>query len=283
MEKGFYKVIKLLSSKDDSTGSCPSLKTGDILKPEEFYSEQHFTQGPARYSDASIVRTLEEKGIGRPSTYAPIISVLLDRYYVTRANKQLVPTVLGKLINEVLVEHFPNYIDADFTASMETKLDQVEDNRISWPQMLKEFWTPFKNTVDEVSKTVESYKGTLDEKTEYTCEKCGKPLLKKLGRFGFFLACSGFPECRNTKSIPLAKCPKCSGDVIARKTKGRGKEFYGCSNYPECDFLSHFKPINQNCPKCGFFMVEKYDKKNGTHKACINSECDYLHSADDEE
>jgi len=283
LEKGFYKAIKLLSSKEESGGSCPALKTGDKVKADKFNTEQHFTQGPARYSDASIVRILEEKGIGRPSTYASIISVLLDRYYVTRSNKQLVPTVLGKLINDVLVEHFPHYVDVDFTASMETKLDEVEENKISWPDMIREFWQPFKTTVDDVSKTIESFKGTLDEQTEFVCEKCGKPLLKKLGRFGFFLACSGFPECRNTKSIPLAKCPKCSGDIVARKTKGRGKEFYGCTNYPECDFISHFKPINQKCPKCGFFMVEKYDKKNGAHKACINPDCDYLHSADDNE
>ncbi|MCL2443383.1 MAG: type I DNA topoisomerase [Treponema sp.] len=282
LEKGFYKVIKLLSSKEESGGSCPTLKTGDKVLAEKFKSEQHFTQGPARYSDASIVRTLEEKGIGRPSTYASIISVLLDRYYVTRSNKQLVPTVLGKLINEVLVEHFPLYVDADFTASMETKLDAVEENKVSWPQMIREFWDPFKTIVEDVSKTIESYKGTLDEVTDLICEKCGKPMMKKLGRFGFFLACSGFPECRNTKSIPLAKCPKCQGDVVARKTKGRGKEFYGCTNYPECDFISHFKPIKQDCPKCGFFMVEKYDKKNGAHKLCINPECDYLHSVDEE-
>jgi len=283
LEKGFYKVIKLLSSKDENGSSCPTLKTGDKVNVDKFKPEQHFTQGPARYSDASIVRILEEKGIGRPSTYASIISVLLDRYYVTRSNKQLVPTVLGKLINEVLVENFPLYVDADFTASMETKLDEVEENKVSWPQMIKEFWFPFKTIVDDVSKKVESFKGTLDEKTDLVCEKCGKPMLKKLGRYGYFLACSGFPECRNTKSIPLAKCPKCDGDIVARKTKGRGKEFYGCTNYPECDFISHFKPINQNCPKCGFFMVEKYDKKNGAHKACINPDCDYLHSAEDNE
>ncbi|MCL2266288.1 MAG: type I DNA topoisomerase [Treponema sp.] len=283
LEKGFYKVIKLLSSKEESWGSCPSLKVADNVKIDKFRSEQHFTQGPARYSDASIVRTLEEKGIGRPSTYASIISVLLDRYYVTRSNKQLVPTILGKLINDVLVEHFPLYVDADFTASMETKLDDVEENKVSWPQMIREFWDPFKTTVDEVSKSVESYKGTLDEVTEFVCEKCGKPLLKKLGRFGFFLACSGFPECRNTKSIPLATCPKCKGDIVARKTKGRGKEFYGCTNYPDCDFISHFKPIKQDCPKCGFFLVEKYDKKNGSHKVCINPECDYLHAVEEAE
>ena len=284
VDKGFYKVLKVLSSKDEGISSCPALKTGDKVKVEKFNPEQHFTQGPARYSDASIVRTLEEKGIGRPSTYASIISVLLDRYYVTRSNKQLVPTVLGKLIYDVLVEHFPLYIDTDFTASMETKLDEVEENRVSWPDMIKDFWEPFKNIVDDVSKKIESYKGTLDEVTDIPCEKCGRMLHKKLGRFGYFLACSGFPECRNTKSIPLAKCPKCNtGDIVARKTKGRGKEFYGCTNYPDCDFISHFKPTNMDCPKCGFFMVEKYDKKNGSHKVCINTECDYLHAVEGEE
>jgi len=281
IEKGFYKVIKLLFSKDENGGSYPALKLNEKVNVEKFRSDQHFTQGPARYSDATIVRTLEEKGIGRPSTYAAIISTLLDRYYVTRSNKQLAPTVLGKLIYEVLIEHFPLYIDADFTATMETKLDAVEESKVSWPEMIREFWDPFKSTVDEVSKTIESYKGTLDEVTEHTCDKCGKPFLKKLGRFGFFLACSGFPECRNTKSIPLAKCPKCDGDVVSRKNKGRGREFYGCTNYPECDFISHYKPINQDCPKCGFFMVEKFDKKNGTHKVCINPECDYLHAVED--
>ena len=283
LDKGFYKVMKVLSSKEEGVSSCPSLNTGDNVKVDKFHPEQHFTQGPARYSDASIVRTLEEKGIGRPSTYASIISVLLDRYYVTRSNKQLVPTVLGKLINDVLIEHFSLYVDADFTASMETKLDAVEENKVSWPDMIRDFWEPFKNTVDDVSKKIESYKGTLDEVTDIPCEKCGKMLHKKLGRFGYFLACSGFPECRNTKSIPLAKCPKCTGDIVTRKTKGRGKEFYGCTNYPDCDFISHFKPTNMNCPKCGFFMVEKYDKKNGAHKVCINTECDYLHSAEENE
>ena len=283
IEKGFYKVVKLLSSKEEKGNPYPLLKTGDTVHVDKFHPEQHFTQGPPRYTDATIVRTLEEKGIGRPSTYAPIISVLLDRYYVTRSNKQLVPTLLGKMINDMLVEYFPHYVDAGFTASMENKLDEVEENQIRWPDMIREFWDPFKTRVEEVGKTLESFKGSLDEPTDYVCEKCGKQMMKKLGRFGFFLACSGFPECRNTRSIPLAKCPKCGGDVVARKTKGRGKEFYGCANYPDCDFISHFKPINQSCPQCGQFMVEKYDKKNGSHKACINPACDYLHSADDEE
>ena len=282
-EKGFYKVIKLLASKKENGSPYPPLKAGDKVQTQKFYPEQHFTQGPPRYTEASIIDILREKDIGRPSTYAPIISVLLDRYYVVRSNKQLVPTVLGKKISEVLVEYFPDYVDVAFTASMETKLDEVEENRVKWPDMLREFWGPFKNQVDEVGKTLESLKGTLDEPTDYVCDKCGKPMVKKLGRFGFFLACSGFPDCRNPKSLPLAKCPKCDGDVVARKTKGQRKEFYGCTNYPDCDFLSHFKPINQDCPKCGRFMVEKFDKKNGSHKVCINPDCDYLHSVDENE
>jgi DNA topoisomerase-1 len=283
IEKGFYKAIKLLSSKDEKGVAYPELKIGDKVQMESFHAEQHFTQGPSRYTDASIVKTLEEKGIGRPSTYAPIISVLLDRYYVTRSSRQLVPTVLGKMICDMLVEYFPHVVDAAFTASMENKLDEVEESQILWPDMIREFYDPFKDQVDEVGKSLESFKGSLDEKTDFVCEKCGKPMMKKLGRFGFFLACSGFPECRNTKSIPLAKCPKCGGDIVARKTKGRGKEFYGCTNYPDCDFISHFKPTSLSCPKCGQFLVEKNDKKNGIHKACINPACDYLHSEDGEE
>ncbi|MDR0760120.1 MAG: type I DNA topoisomerase [Treponema sp.] len=283
IEKGFYKVMKHLVSKDDKGNPYPDLKIGDHITVENFHSEQHFTRGPSRYTDATIIETLEEKGIGRPSTYAPIISVLQDRYYITRSSKQLIPTVLGKLINKMLVEYFPNVVDVDFTASIETKLDEVAKDEVNWLEIIREFYDPFKDRVDEVGKSLESYKGSLDEKTDYVCETCGKPMVKKLGRFGFFLACSGFPECRNTKSIPLAKCPKCGGDIVTRKTRGRGKEFYGCTNYPDCDFISHFKPTNIQCPQCGQFLVEKYDKKNGSHKACINPECDYLHSEDGEE
>ena len=286
VEKGFYSVIKLLSSKEDVTGNLPSLKKDEVLESSHaFYPEQHFTQGPARYSDASIVRTLEEKGIGRPSTYAPIISVLLDRYYVTRNNKQLMPTILGKMICKILVEAFPDVINEHFTADVENTLDGVEQGNIVWNNMIRDFYGPFKKRCEEVETSVESIKGFLDEPTDKICDKCGKPMVKKLGRFGYFLACSGFPECHNTKSIPLAKCPKegCDGEIVARKTKGRGKEFYGCTNYPKCDFISHFKPLdNQYCPKCGWFLVEKFDKKNGNYKSCINPDCDYLHSAGEE-
>ena len=284
-EKGFYNVIKLLSSKEDKTGNLPALKIGEEIKSDKFYPEQHFTQGPARYTDASIVKTLEEKGIGRPSTYAPIISVLLDRYYVTRSNKQLVPTQLGRIICKILVESFPEVINEHFTAEVENDLDKVEQNKLVWNSMLDGFYKPFKKRVEEVMETQASIKGTLDEPTDKICDKCGRPMVKKLGRFGFFLACTGFPECHNTRSIPLAKCPMkdCDGEIVARKTKGRGKEFYGCTNYPKCSFISHFKPIDQYCPKCGWFLVEKYDKKNGSYKSCINPDCDYLHSAEDED
>ena len=284
-EKGFYNVIKLLSSKEDKSTSLPAMKEGEEIKVEKFHPEQHFTQGPARYTDASIVRMLEEKGIGRPSTYAPIISVLLDRYYVTRSNKQLVPTQLGKMISKILVESFPEVINESFTAEVENKLDEVENDTLVWNTMMEDFYKPFKKRVDEVMETQESIKGFLDEQTDLKCDLCGKPMVKKLGRFGFFLACSGFPECHNTKSIPLAKCPckDCGGDIVERKQKGRGKSFYGCTNYPKCNFISHFKPIDQYCPQCGWFLVEKFDKKNGSYKSCINPDCNYLHTNDGEE
>ena len=282
-EKGFYQVIKLLSSKEEKSSSLPAMKEGEVLTVDNFHPEQHFTQGPARYTDASIVRMLEEKGIGRPSTYATIISVLLDRYYVTRSNKQLVPTQLGKMINKILVESFPAVINEEFTAKVENELDQVEEDKLVWNNIISDFYGPFKETVDNVMEHQESIKGFLDEQTDKVCELCGKPMVKKLGRFGFFLACSGFPECHNTKSIPLAKCPVCGdGEIVERKTKGRGKAFYGCTNYPNCTFISHFKPIDQYCPKCGWFLVEKFDKKNGAYKSCINPDCDYLHTSGEE-
>ena len=280
VEKGFYAVLNLLFSKEEKGKQLPALRLGDAVSVEKLVPEQHFTQGPARYTDASIVKMLEQKGIGRPSTYAPIISVLLDRYYVNRSNKQLVPTPLGRIINDILVEHFNDVIDVHFTADMEQKLDTIEEQNAEWSKIIETFYNPFITQVDSVMEHLGSLKGSLDEPTEFVCEKCGKKMMKKLGRFGFFLACEGFPDCRNTKSIPLAKCPRpgCTGDIVSRRAKGRGKEFFGCTNYPECNFISHFKPINAVCPQCGWFMVEKYDKKNGSYKACVNPACNYLHS-----
>lgn len=284
-EKGFQAVLNLLATKE-TVKKLPSLKPGDELTFVKFIREQHFTQGPARYTDATIVKALEEKGIGRPSTYAPIISVLLDRYYVVRKNRQLIPTALGRAINDLLVKSFPDVVDVNFTAEMEAKLDKIEENGGEWVSMIREFYQPFRKKIDHVLETMESIKGVLDEETEYTCELCGRKMVKKLGRYGYFLACSGFPACTNTKSIPLADCPRpgCNGKIVARrKAKGRGKEFYGCTNYPACDFITYYKPLETKCPKCGWFLVEKSDKKVGTHKACINPDCDYLHSTEEGE
>lgn len=282
--KGFYDVIKVLASKEEIRRSLPPLKKGEVLPKPVLSSEQHFTQGPARYTDATIVRALEEKGIGRPSTYAPIISVLLDRYYVSRDNRQLVPTALGKVISKILVESFPDVINEEFTSEVETNLDKIEQNTLVWNDMIAAFYGPFEAEVKCAMESADNVKASLDESTNEVCELCGRPMVKRLGRFGYFLACSGFPECRNTKSIPLAKCPKpgCGGDIVERKTK-KGRTFYGCTNYPKCDFITNFKPLNVYCPKCGWFLVEKYDKKNGSYKSCINPDCDFLHSPGDGE
>ena len=188
------------------------------------------------------------------------------------------------MICQILVQAFPDVINEGFTAEIENKLDEVEKNNIVWTSMIGEFYEPFRKRIDEVEHTQESIKGFMDESTNETCEKCGSPMIKKLGRFGYFLACSSFPTCKNTKSVPLAHCPVegCDGEIVERKSKGRGKTFYGCTNYPTCQFLTHFKPTDANCPKCGWFMVEKFDKKNGAYKSCINPDCDYLHTNEDE-
>ncbi len=284
-EKGYQAVMK--PGKGESEGKkAPALSQDEILNFKEWLPEQHFTSGPARFTDASIVKVLEEFGIGRPSTYAPIISVLLDRYYIIRKNKQLMPTVLGRVISDMLSEHFSDIIQVDFTASMEGRLDKVEEGSDDWVKMIKDFYAPFIKRIEEVNENMESIKGVLDEPTDQICSDCGRPLVKKLGRFGFFLACSGFPECYHTESVPICDCPKegCNGKIVTRKKAGsRGKEFYGCTNYPECDFISYFKPTSQKCPKCDQLLVEKSDKKRGEYKACINAECDYLHTADEEE
>ncbi len=279
VEPGFLKVVKLGAAKADRAGGgAPELHAGDVLKVLRLRPEQHFSRGPSRFTDASIVEALEDLGIGRPSTYAPIVSVLLERYYVTRENREFAPTTLGRMIGDILVEYFPGLIDAGFTAGMEERLDAVEEGRSGWVEMIGEFYGPFKERVDEVMKSLDSHRGAFDEKTDLVCEKCGRPMIKKLGRFGFFLACSGFPECRTTRSLPLAVCPRCGGDVVARRgSSGRGREFYGCARYPECDFATYHKPTSSACPACGWFLVEKRDRKAGTRKVCINPECGFLH------
>ncbi len=283
VEKGFQKALSLLASKEQ-TKALPVFETGESVELVKFHPEQHFTMGPPRFTDATIVKTLEEKGIGRPSTYAPIISVLLDRYYVVRKSRQLIPTILGKIINDMLSKSFPELLDPSFTAAMELKLDAVEEGTNDWQTMIREFYGPFQAKVLSVQETLESVKGVMDEKTDVVCDVCGRPMVKKLGRYGFFLACTGFPECKNTKPVPLATCPRpgCGGQIVARKRKrGRGREFYGCTNYPTCDFVTYFKPTDSKCPKCSWFLVEKEDRQRGTYKSCINPACDYLHTRDD--
>jgi DNA topoisomerase-1 len=282
VEKGFQKALSLLASKEQ-TKALPQFVAGEEVQLLRFHPEQHFTMGPPRFTDATIVKTLEEKGIGRPSTYAPIISVLLDRYYVVRKSRQLSPTILGKIINDMLSKSFPELLDPNFTAAMELRLDEVEEGKSDWQTMIREFYGPFKSKVMAVQETLESVKGVMDEKTDVICDVCGRPMVKKLGRYGFFLACTGFPECKNTKPVPLAACPRpgCGGQIVARKRKrGRGREFYGCTNYPTCDFVTYFKPIDSPCPQCGWFLVEKEDRQRGTYKSCINPSCDYLHTKD---
>lgn len=282
VKEGFLRALALLAPK--APKRLPPLKEGEELDVKELLKEQHFTQGPSRFSDASIVKVLEERGIGRPSTYAPIISVLLDRYYVTRSNKQLVPTVLGKCINKILVECFSDVVNVEFTANIESELDEVESEKLVWNDLIESFYPSFKKKVDEVMENHESVKENFDEETDAICEKCGRKMVKKLGRYGYFLACQGFPECRNAKPLPLAECPKkdCDGFIVERRSSARSRKFYGCTKYPDCDFLTYYKPLEVKCPECGWFLVEKNDKKNGGHKACINPECSYLHSEKDE-
>jgi len=279
--KGFTAVDK--DSKTDKN-IIPELAKGDEVDINEFLPEQHFTSPPPRFNDASLVKFLEESGIGRPSTYAPTIETLIRRYYVTRSGKQLVPTVLGKLVNTIMKDHFSSLVSIDFTANMEDKLDMVEDSKYDWKQMLSEFYIPFKEVIDKAEDNIEEMKGILDEETDLVCEKCESMMVKKLGRFGFFLACSNFPECRNAKSLPLGKCPKCHGDVVKRTSKtGRGGAFYSCTEYPECDFVTRDAPAAKECPKCTKLLFKKKIKGRGEELSCLNEDCGYKVELLDEE
>ena len=272
--KGFTAVDK--QSKTERT-TLPELTIGDEVAVDEYIPEQHFTTPPPRFNDASLVKFLEESGIGRPSTYAPTLATLIKRYYVTRHGRQIVPTILGKLVNEILSKHFSSLVSIDFTANMEAKLDNIEDSRTDWVKMLDDFYGPFKITVDEAEENIEEMKGVLDEETDMVCEKCGKPMVKKLGKYGYFLACSGFPECRNAKSLPLGKCPKCGkGDVVKRSSKnGRGGSFYACSSYPDCDFFTRETPVERHCPKCDKVLFARKMKGRGEKIVCLNENCDF--------
>lgn len=274
---GFMQVY--IESRDDedekeNLGLLPALTEGQTLTAEKLDPKQHFTAPPPRYTEAMLVKTLEEKGIGRPSTYAPIVDTILGRGYVVREDKHFYSTELGSVVVNLLKEGFPDVIDIDFTAGMEASLDEVEEGSRNWRQVIRDFYGPF---AEELARA-ESELQKVDLTPEYsgdTCELCGKPMVYKLGRYGKFLACSGFPECRNTKPIVIpagVKCLACGGDIIQRKSRG-GRVFYGCSNYPKCKYVSWDKPVEEKCPTCGTQLAERTNRAGENVKICPNQDC----------
>ena len=263
----------------EKESSLPEVKVDEHYKAEKISSEQKFTQPPAHYTEATLVKALEEKGIGRPSTYSPTISTIVERGYIAREKKQLIPTELGFVVNRFMLENFDEIVDVQFTAMMETQLDEVEEDKVGWADVLGKFYGPFHEKVEVALEKAPPEK-IPDEVSDIVCEKCGAMMVYKMGRFGKFLACPNFPTCRNTKAIVDkidVPCPKCGAALIKRKSK-KGKAFYGCEKYPECDFVSWDKPTKMACPKCGGMMVQKIGQ-NGSYIACMNKECGYIHRA----
>ena len=255
-------------------GALEDVSEGSEAVVEETEATQHFTQAPPRYTEASLVRALEEKGIGRPSTYAPTISTILARGYVTREKKPLYPTELGVMITDMMKEHFTDIVDIAFTAGMEEQLDEVEEGKRGWRDVLRDFYGPFEKTLEKAEAEIEKIE-IKDEVSDVVCDKCGAMMVYKFGRFGRFLACPNFPECRNTKAIQVeiaAPCPVCGGKLL-EKTSRKGRKFYGCERYPECDFVSWEMPVEQKCPKCGGYMVLKRGRKGESYYLCANENC----------
>lgn len=271
--EGYLKVYA--SSKDEENDKLlPHLEEGESLESTDLLSEQNFTQPPARFTEASLVKDLEEKDIGRPSTYAPIIATIIDRKYVTREKKTLIPTELGFIVTQMMEDYFKEIVDTGFTAQMEDKLDEVEVKDVDWKDIIRDYYGTLEKELEVADKEIEKVE-FKEELTGELCEKCGKPMVIKHGRFGEFAACTGYPECKNTKPIVKSinvKCPKCGKDIVARRSK-TGRVFYGCSGYPDCQQSYWNKPIDRKCPKCGSLLVEKNTKK--IKYACSNSECDY--------
>lgn len=269
----FPGFLKLFDS-DKKDDYIPHVDENDQIEAQKIDPEQHFTKPPPRYTEASLVKTMEEEGIGRPSTYAPTLSKIVSRNYVNKKGKYFIPTDLGQTVNELLTEYFPDVTDIEFTAQLEKRLDEIEDGKEEWQKILKDFYGEFEERLTEAYENMK--KVNMDIETDIKCDKCGRPMVIKHGRYGKFLACTGFPECKNTKpyhdKIGI-DCPKCEdGDIVKRKSK-KGKTFYGCSNYPDCDFVSWDKPTEKKCPECGSMMVEKYSKKKGTYYKCTNKDC----------
>ena len=261
----------------DKSNMLPEMEENDTVKKANVKPEQHFTQPPARYSEATLIKTLEENGVGRPSTYAPTLETIQKRYYVRLSAKRFEPTELGEIVNKLIVEFFPNIVNTEFTAEMEKDLDQVEEGKRQWIEVVDQFYKPFAKELENAEEGMEKIQ-IKDEPAGFDCDVCGSPMVIKLGRFGKFYACSNFPDCRNTKAIVKeigVKCPLChEGNIIERKTK-KNRIFYGCDRYPECEFTSWDKPIGRDCPKSGHFLVEKKVRGGGKQVVCSNDECDY--------
>ena len=258
--------------KEESNVLVGNLSPDSVLTREEFDPKQHYTQPPAHYTEATLVKTLEEQGIGRPSTYAPTIAIILGRRYVTKEGKNLYLTEIGEVVNSMMKQSFPSIVDVNFTANMEGLLDMVEEGKVEWKEVIRNFYPDLEEAVKKAEKELETVK-IEDEVTDVICEECGRNMVIKYGPHGKFLACPGFPECRNTKPY-LEKigvpCPVCGKDVVIRKTK-KGRKYYGCENNPECEFMSWQKPSKEKCPECGGYMVEK-----GNRLVCANKECGYV-------
>lgn len=272
---GFLLLYNYPQEEKEEDTRLPELQEGQELKLLNLYPQQHFTQPPPRYTEASLVKTLEEMGIGRPSTYAPTIETVQARGYVIKEEKNLVPTELGQIVSELLKEFFPEIVDVEFTASMEEKLDLVEEGKTEWVEVIDNFYRPFQKTLQHAEREMEEVE-IQDQESDEVCEKCGRNMVYKHGRFGKFLACPGFPECRNTKALLKetgVKCPLCQGDIVEKKTK-KGRRFFGCSNYPRCEFVSWYRPVNEKCPQCGSILVEKKGRQRGVLE-CSNKECSF--------
>jgi len=274
--KGFLALYEEGRDEEDEESSqlLPSIDNNEKLVLVGTDANQHFTEPPPRYTEATLVKALEEKGIGRPSTYAPTISTIINRGYVERNKKQLVPTELGRIVNQLMVSNFSDIVNIDFTAKMEESLDKVEEGSVEWKTLLKDFYGPFSETVKQ-AETISRVEMPVEE-SDVVCENCGRKMVIKSGRFGKFLACPGFPECKNTKPYleeAGVKCPKCSGRVIYRKTK-KNRKYLGCENYPRCDFMTWDMPSGKTCPKSSSFVTQKVKGSTIFYK-CANPDCDY--------
>ncbi|CCK20004.1 DNA topoisomerase I [Lactococcus raffinolactis 4877] len=258
----------------DKNKMLPEMAEGDVVKKDNIKPEQHFTQPPARFSEATLIKTLEEIGVGRPSTYAPTLETIQRRYYVKLSAKRFEPTELGEIVNNMVVEFFPNIVNTEFTVDMEQSLDDVEHGMRKWVEVVDEFYKPFAVELEKAETEIEKIQ-IKDEPAGFDCDVCGHPMVIKLGKYGKFYACSNFPDCRNTRAIVKeigVVCPTChEGQVIERKSK-RNRIFYGCARYPDCEFTSWDKPIGRDCPKCGQFLVEKKVRGGGKQVVCSNGD-----------